>query len=343
MLLLSADGFRWTDPHTWPWIIYVWVVFAFAGWVPSLWRRWRNESAKAWLQVSATIESTHVDAAPKTFAQFGRQSGLPNAILNYTYFTAGARQTGQYSRSLDSIDDTFEFIRDLNGKVFVAQVNPRNPARSVLLESEINRLLNSRTPLSIDQAQIQAPHDLTPVSLRPFIQIFIVLAGIGLFLSFWVHITAIFRPNIEIPSYFWGLHVGIFIVFIPAVLAAQKVVGKTRRSDFWKHILRFAPPWMTYAFYGLFGYAFFNFFWVFLRIGLGKASGNSAENGWRGFSGHWMLFYAASFAILYSVDHSRTATGICISGHRFSSGYLACPILQEKPDSARVTARDYGD
>ena len=42
-------GISRSDPHTWPWIFYVWLAFAVAGSVRSLWRRWRNQSAKSWL------------------------------------------------------------------------------------------------------------------------------------------------------------------------------------------------------------------------------------------------------------------------------------------------------
>ena len=131
-------------------------------------------------------------------------------------------------------------------------------------------------------------------------------------------------------SFFWGLHVGIFVVFFPAVLVAKQIGMTSNRKDAWKIALRFAPPWMLYVFYVLFPYTFFNFFRGFFTTAASNhGHGDPSATEWRLFSGHWMLFYFCSLAILYSGLRSRTATGFCNNGHRFSSQYSKCPQCGE--------------
>src|SRR6185369_13985049 len=95
--------------------------------------------------------------------------------------------------------------------------------------------------------------------------VFVWLSGIGLLLSLWVHIGALMGRNV--PSAFWVLHVGIFVVWFPAVLVAQRLVGNASRKDFWKVILKEAPDWVRYVMYVLFAYEFVNF-----MISMGQSS-----------------------------------------------------------------------
>lgn len=131
-------------------------------------------------------------------------------------------------------------------------------------------------------------------------------------------------------SFFWLLHVGLFVVFFPAVMVAKQNGMTSSRKDTWKIALRFAPPWMLYAFYSLFPYTFFNFFRGFFTTAASHhRQGDSGVTEWRMFSGDWMLFYFCSLALLYSGICSRTATGFCNNGHCFSSQYSKCPQCVE--------------
>jgi Protein of unknown function (DUF3592) len=168
MFAPGTQAIRWNDPHTWPWIVYVWLAFLVAGWVPGLWRRWRNQSAKSWLPVSATIDSTHVDATPHRF-QLSRRSEQVRAEINYSYPFGGTHYTGQYSRMFYSEAEALESIRDLSGKSITAQVMPANPARSLVLDSEINNLIKARPPRSFDQVKFQNLNDLTQYWFTPFL------------------------------------------------------------------------------------------------------------------------------------------------------------------------------
>ena len=116
MFALPPQTFRWIDPDSWPWVFYVWIVMIGAGYIPELWRIWRQQSAKFWLPVSATIDSTHVDAAPNRFLQIGRRSAQFQANLNYSFSVGGTTYTGQYSRMFYTEAEALEFIRDLWGK-----------------------------------------------------------------------------------------------------------------------------------------------------------------------------------------------------------------------------------
>jgi len=84
------------------------------------------------------------------------------------------------------------------------------------------------------------------------------LAGIGLALSLAVHIAAL--SNI---SLFGGvafvLHVGIFVVWFPTVIIAQRHTRDFKQKDVWRAALRGYPAWMKQLTFGFFIYAIVNF------------------------------------------------------------------------------------
>lgn len=159
---------------------------------------------------------------------------------------------------------------------------------------------------------------------------FLVLSGIGLALSIGVHIAALLGVPIPGAELVWGLHLGIFTVWLPAVLVANRASRHAKRRDLWKVALSGCPAWMRIALYGLFAYAIANFIW-FVATGtnsghqhLGDAPPPSII---RGFSGHWMAFYATAFAIMYSALR-RPALLVpqeCPAGHAVSLSDIYCP------------------
>ena len=325
MPALQDSSFRWTDPHTWPWIFYVWILFALIGQIPYLWRRWKSLNAKSWPQTAATINSTHVDVT-STFWQSRENANRSKAELNYSYFVAGSSYSGKYIKKCDSEDAANEFVRGLAGAVAVVHYDPAQPANSMLLDSDLQSLIANRPPVPQAQIASQFNSNLTPSWLKPFIWIFISLAALGLLLSLWVHINALLGHVVIPDKYFFALHAGVFVVFIPAVLAQTAIFRRPARQSDWKVVLRFAPPWMLYMVYVFFAYAFLNFAIFIARTPSShSAHAETPPSVWRGFSGHWMLLYSAALAILYSVSQSGNATGSCANGHRFSSAYSACP------------------
>jgi hypothetical protein len=111
------------------------------------------------------------------------------------------------------------------------------------------------------------------------------------------------------PDYFLGArHIGVFVVFFPAILVAQKRVGSTSRKDFWKVVTKGSPDGLRYLRYFFLAYAFADFFIFFFHVSpAGDANHQAPALQWCGFSGHWMFFYYASFVILSSALRSTPA------------------------------------
>src|SRR5262245_11911762 len=139
------------------------------------------------------------------------------------------------------------------------------------------------------------------------------LAIAGLIASAVVHVSSLFGLAQPFGAAAWGLHVGIFVVWLPAVLAAHRLSKGAKRSEFWTATLRGCPPWVRRTFYGLFAYTFVNFF---AGIALGP---DSEPERFRIFSGHWMLFYFMAAAILYSASQlDSLEPRRCPNGHEVS-------------------------
>lgn len=141
-----------------------------------------------------------------------------------------------------------------------------------------------------------------PHWVTPFLPFLTALAAAGLILSAWIHLGAVMGRQVAPLGLFIALHAGILVVWIPAVAVARTYRGRVTPRDSWRMLLPDSPAWVCLAVYALLLYAFFNFA-VFLAAPARLAenlSASPAAAAWRGFSGHWMAFYAAAWAILYS-------------------------------------------
>jgi hypothetical protein len=157
---------------------------------------------------------------------------------------------------------------------------------------------------------------------------FLVLSVIGLMLSLIAHTAALLSLPQPFGPAAWGLHIGIFVVWLPAVLASHRLGADFKQKDFWKAALRGCPKWMRWLTYGFFGYAVVNFL-LFMAVAPPRGGGggaNAPPEVFRGFSGHWMAFYSAAAAILYSaiavsrLDPARR----CPNGHPVSPSTSFC-------------------
>ena len=86
--------------------------------------------------------------------------------------------------------------------------------------------------------------------LKPFI----LLSAVGFVLSFIVHVFSLLGQKAPYSELAWGLHFGIFVVWIPTVFVSKKLTENFKQKDFWKAALRGCPAWlkrMTYFFFGL--------------------------------------------------------------------------------------------
>ena len=159
---------------------------------------------------------------------------------------------------------------------------------------------------------------------------FMCLAALGLILSVIVHVLSLLGIQSPLGEKSWSLHIGIFIVWLPTVLVANKLVKDFKQKDFWKAALRACPKWMKNLTYLFFGYAILNFV-IFLILdfasgGSAKNQGNTPSNVFRGFSGHWMAFYCVAMATQYSAIHIEEydETRRCLNGHPVSPSVNFC-------------------
>ncbi len=156
-----------------------------------------------------------------------------------------------------------------------------------------------------------------------------VLAACGLALSIGAHCMALAGIPIPGGKLVWALHIGIFVVWIPAVLTSMQTRRYVNRKDFWKVALAGCPVWMRRSFYVLFGYAILNFI-VFFATTASRPKqqiGDAPPSVVRGFSGHWMVFYGAAFAVLYSRIYAPQLyrERKCPQGHSVSPTARFCP------------------
>jgi len=115
---------------------------------------------------------------------------------------------------------------------------------------------------------------------------------------------------------------GIFAVWVPAVLLAQRINNGGRFKFSWKRVLAGCPPQMIYAVGGIFAYALVNFLLAIASRDTGLAKGV------RLFSGHAMVFYGMAFCIFFSSwrrpDLLRTR--YCPAGHEVAHEDSFCPV-----------------
>jgi hypothetical protein len=138
-------------------------------------------------------------------------------------------------------------------------------------------------------------------AFRAILLPFITLAAMGFVLSVAAHVQALRRLPMPGGKAVWALHIGIFVVWLPTVVVAYRFTRGATRKDFWKIALIGCPKWMRQALYVIFGYAILNFiYFMATTVNRPPSRGDAPPEVVRGFSGHWMVFYGAAFATLYS-------------------------------------------
>jgi len=156
------------------------------------------------------------------------------------------------------------------------------------------------------------------------------IAAIGMALSIVVHVSSLLGMPSPFGEISWVLHMGIFVVWLPAVLVANRLVKDFKQKDFWKAALRGCPQWMKNLTYFFFGYAILNFIIFFISDfaggGSARTGGDTPSNVFRGFSGHWMAFYCIAMATLYSAVHVKEQDEVrrCQNGHVISPSARFC-------------------
>ena len=302
-------------------MIYVWIAFGIAGLISPAWKWFQKKRASEWPVTEGRIDSAAIAKPP--FSLFSKRAPY-KGILSYSYTSAGGSYTGSYTRDFYSEEEAEAFIRGLEGQALAIHYKPSKPSSSALLEPELESLLQSRSSAE-SYVQSGASNPL-PGWSEPFLWFFATLSCVGLVVSLWVHIGALFGRRVAPEAFFWGLHIGIFLVWFPAVIVSQRLVGSANRRDFWKVVLKGSPEWLRYLVYGFFGYAVVNFMLFMMQAPIGKSGGaNPPAAVWRGFSGHWMAFYSAAFAILFSAIRAGRNNGRLRNGETISLYQEHCP------------------
>jgi hypothetical protein len=297
--MVFAAPFQWTDPRSWPWFIYLWLAFVAAGLLQPVWKWFRRNRGKNWPTVAGRINWTEVRTKNLALTpSWKSNAGLFAVELGYAYAVEGQSYSGTVLRDQGTMQEARDFIRDLDGKVVMVSYNPRKPTISTLTDSAIADMVLQRAPAP-EAALTPTPERDTPAWLRTLLWPLIALAVIGFVVSLWVHLGALAGKTVVPESFLWILHVGIFVVWFPAVLVSTMRAGSTQRRNFWKVVLRGSPAWLRYGLYGITGYETINFL-VFFSHSFGQGQPDHGDTGWRMLSGIWLVFYYAAFAILYS-------------------------------------------
>jgi hypothetical protein len=121
----------------------------------------------------------------------------------------------------------------------------------------------------------------------------------GFVASALVHVFALAGVPSPFGSATWVLHIGIFVV-----VANDSHCSAPRKEFQTGGILESRvsrlPPWVKSGAYVLGGYAVLNF--ILFAVQTGRYAKNEVPDlvNYRGFSGHWMVFYYVGAATLYS-------------------------------------------
>lgn len=299
----------------------MWLLSIAASGIWAAVKKWRRAGAADWPVTLGTITATHV-ALPKTsfLAQPKNQQGY-KAELYYSYSVQGGSHSGCYKCDFPTEAESREFIRDLSGKRVRVHYHPDKVQKSFISMEVIQSLLQSRAPRLGNDPLLPFSPPL-PAWSRPFIWVFVGLSAFGLLLSLWVHLNAVSGRQV-LPGGFMALHAGIFVVWFPAVFAAQRLANQKPFS--WEAVLRGAPAWMRYMAYAFCAYAMINFLFFFMAQASNRGSGiQISATTWRGFSGHWMAFYSMALAILFSAARIQDTRVRCAKGHLVSDTAPFC-------------------
>jgi hypothetical protein len=265
------------------------VVLISAVLILGIWQRILQSRARSWPIAQAIIDSARVQ-------KYSRKGERWIARVDYSFQIPSGRRTGRYSRRFNYEDDAEDFVRDLQGKPLIVHYSPRWPI-SIAREEEVQILLQSRPP-----QPPSAPPSLPPAPVLLIKKIIaypmMPLALAGFVLSLYIHVAAWLGRLVLDDSWMMWLHVGMFVPFFTALLLSPK--NPRRRRD----LRDSSRGFLGTAMIVLLCYAVANFivFVVYLASDHGHAT-RLWE--WRGFSGHWMLFYFWSFAFLYDAVHPQ--------------------------------------
>lgn len=96
---------------------------------------------------------------------------------------------------------------------------------------------------------------------RPLLIVFYAAAWLAFVAMLSIHVMAYFRIDVEeLLPLAWVLYPLTLLVAAPSIQVGRDLAGAFRRPDYWELALRYAPRALRYASYGVFLYAWVNFF-----------------------------------------------------------------------------------
>ena len=306
--------FHWNDPHTWPWMVWVWAGFVVLGWLTPLWKWLQRDRVKSWPSAIGAMESIG-EPQPRKFLGLTLSNSSSEKILElcYSYSALGQSFHGRHKLDASSKFNVDKFTNRLVGLPIQVQYHPDKPSVSALTDSSIEAMLRQAPPLSTEEEQIiRAAHEI-PAVYRPFLLPLMYLALAGFIISFCINFASLLKIALPESAPFFLLHAGIFVVFFPALLAAKKMLGTSYGLNFWKRVMKEAPEGFRYLFYVIFAYSWLiGFFALFNGPPTQVRSSDFNKSAWLPFSAVWMIFYYTSFVVLlsahnYSVKYSTPA------------------------------------
>jgi hypothetical protein len=165
--MLSHAPIQWTDPATWPWMFYVWAVFALVVLAKPAWIWFRRQRAGGWPSAEGRIESVEIT---KPSFSFTTKRGYYVAELGFSYSVAGTLHSGLYKSEFPTEHEAEEFVRDLKGKPVAVPYNAIPPSRSALLEPDIESLQQNGAPSPL--ADYPSAANSVPDWIRRFLVVF---------------------------------------------------------------------------------------------------------------------------------------------------------------------------
>ncbi len=130
------------------------------------------------------------------------------------------------------------------------------------------------------------------VLMRAFGPLLTVIAALGWTLSTFVNVAAIYGA-LPLGGAVWSLHIVVLLLAIPATSVSRSDSGPWHA--FWTRSLRGCPSWALTLMGTTMVYAVFNFVLFYVRSSGPRPTSDMVVI--RGFSGHWMAFYAVEFAV----------------------------------------------
>jgi hypothetical protein len=303
----------------WEWVVFL--AFAVAGLIAPVIRRLKRRAAEQWPTTQGVIESVDVQPTKHLFVFTTPRSRATSFIgqLVYSYSVQGNYYSGRYDRELATEAAALEFVRDLQRKPVVVHYNERNPNKSALAEQDVETLLRTRAPATDRGAELGQ----IPDWVKPLLWPLVALAAVGFCVSVYFHIDTFLRHRAVPEPLFGLLHVGIFVVWFPAILVAQKRFRTVQRKDLWKALLKGSPDWLRYVVYAFSAYTgVMDFLTFFVYSGSRRQDDPVLTS--RGFSATWMMFYLIGLTILYGAARAVASGPKCLNGHPAASGDKFC-------------------